>query len=116
MDDSARDHAEQRIESARQIYERHGTVFRALWIVVATIIVLGGLALTVLPGPATVVVPFGLVMLAVVFGWARKLLLDGVDQGSDAVRAFRDAGTPVQALTVAAVACLIAGLAAWILL
>ena len=36
-----------------------------------------GLALTVLPGPAVVVVPLGLAILATEFAWARQLIRRG---------------------------------------
>jgi hypothetical protein len=114
--DSARDRAEQRIDRAREVYDRHGHVFHVLWVAVAVIIILGGLAMTVLPGPAAVVVPFGMAMLGVVFGWARKLLLGGVDHSADAVQYVRDASTLAKVLTVAAVAAIAGGIVAWFLL
>lgn len=40
-------------------------------------IALFGLALVVLPGPAVVVVPLGIAILATEFGWARALLKRG---------------------------------------
>jgi tellurite resistance protein TerC len=40
-------------------------------------IVLFGLALIVLPGPAVIVVPIGLAILASEFAWARSLLKRG---------------------------------------
>ncbi len=42
--------------------------------VVGTTVVLIGLALLVLPGPALVVIPIGLAILATEFAWARRLL------------------------------------------
>ena len=116
MDGDARKETEERIQQARAVYERHGRTFKVMWVAVGVIIVVGGLALTVLPGPATVVIPFGLVMLAVVFGWARRLLLDGVDQGSNVLHAFRDASRPVQLLTVAVALSLVAAVVAWLVL
>ena len=47
---------------------------RLVVIVVGFTILLIGLALTVLPGPAIVVIPIGLAILATEFVWARKLL------------------------------------------
>lgn len=116
MGDSARDRAEQRIDRAREVYERHGHVFHVLWVAVAVIIVLGGLAMTVLPGPAAVVVPFGMAMLAVVFGWARALLLGGVEHGADAVQFARETSTLAKVLTVALIAAIVGGVLAWFLL
>ena len=45
--------------------------------VIGGTIVLIGLALVVLPGPAAVVIPLGLVILASEFAWARHVLRHG---------------------------------------
>lgn len=45
--------------------------------VIGITVVLFGLALLVLPGPAVVVVPLGLAILATEFAWARRLIRRG---------------------------------------
>lgn len=114
MGDEARENAERRIDQVRQVYDRHGVVFHIAWIAAAVIVILAGLAMTVFPGPAMVVLPLGLAMLAVVFGWARRLLLFGVDTGSEAVQAWRDASWWMKAATLVVVAAVAGGIAAWI--
>lgn len=47
---------------------------RILVMVVGVTVLAIGLALVVLPGPAFVVIPLGLAILAVEFAWARRLL------------------------------------------
>ena len=47
---------------------------RVLVLVVGGTIVLIGVAMIVLPGPATLVIPFGLGVLSVEFVWARRWL------------------------------------------
>ena len=47
---------------------------RLIVVVVGFTVLLIGLALIVLPGPAFVVIPIGLAILATEFVWARKLL------------------------------------------
>lgn len=47
---------------------------RLVVIVVGFTVLLLGLALIVLPGPAVVVIPIGLAILATEFVWARRLL------------------------------------------
>jgi tellurite resistance protein TerC len=42
--------------------------------VIGTTVLLLGIALIVLPGPAFIVIPVGLAILAVEFAWARRLL------------------------------------------
>lgn len=47
---------------------------RLIVAVVGVTVLLFGLALVVLPGPALVVIPLGLAILAAEFAWARSLL------------------------------------------
>ena len=52
-------------------------VRKAIVAVIGTTLVLFGLALIVLPGPAALVVPLGLAVLATEFAWARRLIRRG---------------------------------------
>jgi len=54
---------------------------RIIKVVVGFTILLIGLAMTVLPGPAIVVIPAGLAILATEFLWAKRLL-DRIKQGA----------------------------------
>ena len=45
--------------------------------VIGSTVVLFGLTLIILPGPAVVVVPLGLALLATEFAWARRLIRRG---------------------------------------
>ena len=47
---------------------------RLIVIVAGSTVLLIGIAMIVLPGPAVLVIPVGLGVLATEFGWARKLL------------------------------------------
>lgn len=47
---------------------------RVVVAVVGTTVLLLGVALLVLPGPAFIVIPIGLAILAIEFAWARRLL------------------------------------------
>lgn len=116
MDEQPSQWADRQVGKARGIYEGHGRVFRWMWIAVAVVILAAGIAMIVFPGPVTVVVPLGLVMLAAVFGWARTLLLRSVEHGTDAAQRFRRASKPVKALTFAASACAAAAIVAWMVL
>jgi len=51
-----------------------GQARRLVVIVVGFTLLAGGIAMIVLPGPALVVIPVGLAVLATEFLWARKLL------------------------------------------
>jgi Putative transmembrane protein (PGPGW) len=67
---------ERELERSKRVYQSHGMAFRVLWIVAGGLLILAGLAMTILPGPATVVIPTGLVMLAAASktmrGWLRR--------------------------------------------
>jgi uncharacterized membrane protein len=52
-------------------------VRRLIVAVIGTTILLFGVALIVLPGPAFIVIPIGLAMLASEFAWARRLIRRG---------------------------------------
>ena len=54
---------------------------RIIRIVIGFTVLLVGLAMIVLPGPAVVVIPAGLAILATEFLWARRLL-DKIKQGA----------------------------------
>jgi hypothetical protein len=67
---------------AERAYARRGRLLHVLWVVAAVALLLAGLAMTVLPGPAIVVVPIALAMLSVQFSWAGRLVDTGLDRGS----------------------------------
>ena len=57
--------------------ENRPRVRKLIVAVIGTTILLFGLALVVLPGPALVVIPLGLAILATEFAWARRLIKHG---------------------------------------
>lgn len=116
MGDKARRKAQRRIDQVRAVDDRHGAMFHVTWVGAALVVIVAGLAMMVLPGPALVVLPIGVAMLAVVFGWARRLLLFGADEGAEAAHARGDAPTWMKVVTVVTVAAGAAGLAAWLFL
>lgn len=116
MGDEARENAQRRLERVREVYDGHGLILHIVWVAAAIVVIGAGLAMTVLPGPAMVVLPLGLAMLAVVFGWARRLLLVGVEEGADVARAWRHASTWMKVSTAATVAAVVGGIAAWVIL
>ncbi len=64
---------------------------RLVRVVVGFTLLLIGVALIVLPGPATVVIPLGLLVLAGEFVWAGRLLKkfnEGVNSGVKGLRRF----------------------------
>lgn len=63
-----------RLYEQRTNHRRRGRVYRFGFATLGGLITLIGLALLVLPGPAFVVLPVGLFMLALEFNWAERLL------------------------------------------
>lgn len=116
MGEQARDKVEERIDEAREVYNRHGRAFHLAWVGAAVLVILAGIVMMVFPGPALVAIPVGLAMLAVVFGWARKLLLFGAGEGADLVHAWKDASTGAKVATVVVLLVAAGGLAVWFFL
>lgn len=56
------------------VFRTLGQAKRLIVIVIGFTILAAGIAMIVLPGPAIVVIPIGLAILATEFIWARKLL------------------------------------------
>ena len=84
--------AEQDPERQEEARERNGMIpaaLRQVWrliiLVVGVTVVAVGVAMIVLPGPAFVVIPAGLGILATEFMWARRLL-DRVKRSIDLER------------------------------
>ncbi|MHB8121177.1 MAG: PGPGW domain-containing protein [Desulfuromonadaceae bacterium] len=57
------------------VFRTLGQAKRLVIIVVGFTILAAGVAMIVLPGPAIIVIPVGLAVLATEFMWARKLLI-----------------------------------------
>lgn len=57
------------------VFRTLGQVKRLVIMVIGFTILAAGVAMVVLPGPAIVVIPVGLAVLATEFIWARKLLV-----------------------------------------
>jgi putative transmembrane protein PGPGW len=116
MADEERQRVERKVDRVQRRYEGHGKVFRILWVVAAITVILAGLAMTVLPGPAVVVVPVGLAMLAVEFAWARRLLIVGIERGVDAKDRLQHVSAKTKVLQGVALACLVAAVVALVAL
>lgn len=61
-------------------------IYRIAVVVAGVIITLAGVALLVLPGPAFVIIPIGLGLLALEFAWAESALSKALDQAEVAQR------------------------------
>jgi len=70
-----------RATAVQRQYHRRGRLFRVLWLVAAVIVIAAGLVMTVVPGPAIIVIPIGVAMLAARFRWAQWLLRATIEYG-----------------------------------
>jgi uncharacterized protein (TIGR02611 family) len=86
---------------------------RALYVMVGFTVLLGGLAMLVLPGPAFLVIPIGLAILALEFTWAETMLERAIEQGEKAKQRASETTTAQRMLTGVAVAVGVAAAAAW---
>jgi uncharacterized protein (TIGR02611 family) len=57
------------------VFKTLGQAKRLVAIVIGFTILAAGIAMIILPGPAVLVIPIGLAILATEFIWARKLLV-----------------------------------------
>ena len=83
---------ERLLERREQHQERH-MAFRILWGIAGTLILIGGLIMLVTPGPAFVLIPVGLAMLALEFEWAERLLERALVQAEKAREKAANAST-----------------------
>jgi uncharacterized protein (TIGR02611 family) len=63
-----------RLDAWRDRYEAKGRLYKAGWLLVGTLITIAGIIMIVTPGPALVLIPLGLAMLAMQFEWAETLM------------------------------------------
>src|SRR3954447_3101571 len=97
---------------ARQAeHRRRGRLYRAMFVLLGAVVLVAGVAMLALPGPAFVVIPVGLAILSLEFEWAERLLARALIAGARA-RERAAASTPTQRL--ASVAALAAAVAAFV--
>lgn len=104
-----------RADAVQGHYHRHGPLFRAVWLVAAVLVIAAGLAMTVLPGPAVVVIPLGVAMLAARFDWAQRLLAATIEHGVTLHRRLGRANLGVR-MAVWLTGAVVAGALAWLVL
>jgi uncharacterized protein (TIGR02611 family) len=106
----------QRLEAQRERHRQRPLVVRVLYIVVGFTLLLGGVAMLVLPGPAFLVIPVGLALLSLEFAWAENLLERALEQGESAKRKAAETTKTQRAFT--AIAFVLGGgaLVAWAVL
>jgi uncharacterized protein (TIGR02611 family) len=95
----------QRLRARQQQHKQRGLFYRAAFIVAGLVILAAGIAMLALPGPAFVVIPIGLALLALEFAWAERLLERALVKGEEARRKAAEATPAQKALSAVAIAC-----------
>ena len=94
-----------KLQERRETHKDQHVVIRGAFVVLGLVLVIGGTAMLVLPGPAFVVIPIGLAILSLEFAWAGHLLDKSLLKADDAKRKAQQASRRQKLLTAAACVC-----------
>ncbi len=94
-----------KLAERKERYQERGKLYRIGWVIVGALVTLAGLAMLITPGPAFVVIPIGLAMLAMEFAWAEAALEKALKQAAKAQQKAKQADTKQKVFT--AVACIL---------
>ena len=86
---------------------------RWLFVVAGFTVLLAGIAMLVLPGPALAVIPIGLFLLALEFQWAEVWLERSIAQADRAKQAASETSTLTRVITLGGTVLAIAAVVAW---
>ena len=92
----------EKLQRRRERHLKRSKPYRVAFMVLAFVVVLGGLALVPLPGPGWAIVFVGLGMLALEFDWAEKLMERALNRIEAAQQAAKNASPAQKALGIAA--------------
>ncbi|WP_205698271.1 PGPGW domain-containing protein [Conexibacter sp. SYSU D00693] len=105
-----------RLQDRRESHRDHGIIYRGAFLVAGFTVLLGGLAMLVLPGPALLVIPIGLAILSLEFAWAARALDEILDKAAAAQEKAGGMGTREKVvLGVVAGVCAVAAVAGFLL-
>ena len=106
----------ERMRAQRDRHKARHAIVRVLVMLAGFTVLLGGLAMLVLPGPALAVIPLGLAILALEFAWAERLLERSLEQAERAKHAAAQTSTVQRVLSVAAALLAAGALTTWAIL
>ena len=92
----------EKLARRRERHIQRSMPYRVAFMVLAFVVLLGGIALIPLPGPGWAIVFVGLGMLALEFKWAEKLMEKVLDRLEGAKEAAENASPAQKAIGVAA--------------
>jgi len=99
------------LRERRARHKERNIVVRVVYLAAAFTVLIAGVAMLLLPGPAFVVIPIGLTLLALEFASAERLLDKALDQ-ADAAKAKAQETTRTQRLLVVLAGAMAAAAAA----
>jgi uncharacterized protein (TIGR02611 family) len=102
-----------KLQERRAVHLQRSRMIRLLYVLVGFTLLLCGLAMLVLPGPAFLVIPIGLAILALEFTWAEAMLERALEQGEKAKQKAAETSTLQRVLTGVAIGLGVAAVAAW---
>jgi uncharacterized protein (TIGR02611 family) len=102
-----------KLQERKEQHLQRSRIVRALYVMVGFTVLLAGLAMLVLPGPAFLVIPIGLAILALEFTWAETMLERAIEQGEKARQRATETTATQRALTGVAVALGAVAVALW---
>jgi uncharacterized protein (TIGR02611 family) len=111
--DSSKPRIVQRLQAQRERHRQRGFLVRMLYTIAGFTVLIAGLLMLVLPGPALIVIPIGLAMLSLEFVWAEGLLERALAQGENAKRKAQETTTTQRVITGIAFALGVAALVVW---
>ena len=94
----------QKLAERREAYQQRGTLYKVVYLTAGITVTLAGIAMLALPGPALVVIPIGLAMLAVQFAWAENMLEKALAQAEKAQQTAKEASRTQKILSGIAIA------------
>ena len=103
----------QRLEAQRERHRQRSFLVRMLYTILGFTVLIAGLLMLVLPGPALIVIPVGLALLSLEFVWAEGLLERALVHGDNAKRKAQETTTTQRVISGVCVALVAGGLAVW---
>ena len=106
----------QRLMERQEQHRTRHPLFRIAWGAAGFVVLIAGVIMLVTPGPAFVLIPVGLAMLALEFKWAERLLETALDQAEKAKRRAEHATRAQRILGVLGTIAVIAACVAAVML
>jgi uncharacterized protein (TIGR02611 family) len=106
----------ERLAERREAHVRRSRFYRIGFAIAGATVPRIGITMLITPGPAFVVIPIGLAMLALEFAWAERLLDRALDHAEIAARKAAETTRVQRILGAIATALMVgAGITAWLL-